>query len=469
MYTTYFKSSVPHLSKCPHCGFAGEGASKYSKFNAISRALSQLSSMGYTLLVNREEVTDIKAYYPVRCNICGCEFSTTLINNHFNKCPYCNESHSQFNQQSKIEKICAEYDYTFMDTYKGQYSNGHFAQYKVKCNKCGTLFETFINGKQLKLCPHCKPSEYRSSRERKISTLLDVLGIEHFNNYKINLDGTHAQEIDIYIPSLKIGFEFNGYYWHNSGIYEHSKPKDYHAQKTKNALSKGIKLYHIWENTSDDLVYSIVRSKIGKSLRVYARRCSVVELSSTVGKEFFDRCHVDGNVRATKYFALVQNSQVMCCLSLNQRRIQSSGQLQWEIARFASELNINVVGGYSKLLKHAVSFLKQLNVRQLVSYCNRDLSPDPNSTVYSKLGFNFVMDSGPIYKYWCSCSVEYNGKLYERNTLTGRQTLQHKKLLEHYDRYNIPLPKDSSEFGLATELGFMPCYNSGNFKYVLEL
>jgi hypothetical protein len=35
-------------------------------------------------------------------------------------------------------------------------------------------------------------------------------------------------EIDIYLPELKLGFEFNGLYWHSNKF----KEKNYHLNKT---------------------------------------------------------------------------------------------------------------------------------------------------------------------------------------------------------------------------------------------
>lgn len=52
----------------------------------------------------------------------------------------------------------------------------------------------------------------------------------------------HNHEIDIYIPDLKLGFEFNGMYWHRN------KPKGYHMEKYNTAKHCGITLYHIWED-----------------------------------------------------------------------------------------------------------------------------------------------------------------------------------------------------------------------------
>lgn len=64
------------------------------------------------------------------------------------------------------------------------------------------------------------------------------------NIIKNNWSILETKEIDIYIPELKIGFEFNGIYWHS----KEQKDKYYHLNKLKLANSKGIKLYFIWED-----------------------------------------------------------------------------------------------------------------------------------------------------------------------------------------------------------------------------
>lgn len=51
-------------------------------------------------------------------------------------------------------------------------------------------------------------------------------------------------ELDIYIPSLRIAFEFNGIYWHSNKF----KNEYYHLNKLKLCNSKNIALYYIWED-----------------------------------------------------------------------------------------------------------------------------------------------------------------------------------------------------------------------------
>jgi hypothetical protein len=60
-------------------------------------------------------------------------------------------------------------------------------------------------------------------------------------NDRTILDG---KEIDIYIPSKKIGIEFNGTYWHSTEV---KLDRNYHLEKSKLAEQKGVRLIHIYE------------------------------------------------------------------------------------------------------------------------------------------------------------------------------------------------------------------------------
>lgn len=69
------------------------------------------------------------------------------------------------------------------------------------------------------------------------------------NTQKIIRDNKQKYELDIYIPKIKLAFEYNGDYWHSSL----NKPKYYHQIKTKLCYEMGIQLIHIYEH---DWVYN---------------------------------------------------------------------------------------------------------------------------------------------------------------------------------------------------------------------
>ena len=100
---------------------------------------------------------------------------------------------------------------------------------------------------------------------------------------RVILDG---KEIDIYIPEIKLGIEFNGLYWHSE---EGGKDSKYHLNKTELCESNGIKLIHIFE---DEWLYkkNIVKSRLKNILgltenKIYARKCEIKEISSRDSKE----------------------------------------------------------------------------------------------------------------------------------------------------------------------------------------
>jgi hypothetical protein len=107
-------------------------------------------------------------------------------------------------------------------------------------------------------CYLCNPFGYHISGQQKniVDYIKSIYSGNIIENDKSILDGL---EIDIYLPELKIGFEFNGDYWHmNPLMYRyddensssHMKAIEQWEKDRKKILladTKGVKIYHIWE------------------------------------------------------------------------------------------------------------------------------------------------------------------------------------------------------------------------------
>lgn len=78
-----------------------------------------------------------------------------------------------------------------------------------------------------------------SYAEKLIGDHLDSLGVKWEKTKQV----IKPYEIDFYIPESKIGFEYNGSYWHD----KNKKGTDYHLKKTILAKEKGVQLFHIYE------------------------------------------------------------------------------------------------------------------------------------------------------------------------------------------------------------------------------
>ncbi len=109
------------------------------------------------------------------------------------------------------------------------------------------------------------------------------------SNDRITLNG---KEIDVLIPEINLGIEFNGIYWHSE---LNGKDRDYHLNKTILAKSKGIQLIHIFEDEWIDkrpIVESMLRAKMSTlENRLYARKCVVSTVTSSEAISFLNNNH----------------------------------------------------------------------------------------------------------------------------------------------------------------------------------
>lgn len=342
------------------------------------------------------------------------------------------------------------------------YKMGLCHQYEFKCAECSGLFKaTLVN---VPVCPHCtRRTGYKSNIELRIKRWLDEEGISSISGYRKLIKSKETgrfYEVDLYLPAEGMAIEFNGYAYHNSGLGFGEilpKSKDYHRKKTDLCLEQGVKLYHFWEDTPEPMVKSIIGSKLGILQKRYARKCDLVVGEN---REFFDKNHIDGDCRAFLRVSLKNEEGILCAISF--RRTGRNGQV--EIARFANLVGLQVVGGYSRLIKEGSRILKLLGYLELISYCNRDISPDMSDTVYSKLGFEYVGDSGPTMKYWSTKTFMLGSLDVKSNHVYPRQLFQKYKLIE-----TLGISADCSEQEILGSLGVYPVYNSGNFKYKKDL
>jgi hypothetical protein len=201
-------------------------------------------------------------------------------------------------------------------------------------------------------------------------------------------------EIDIYLPEFKLGFEFNGLFWHS----ERWKDKSYHINKTLFFNKKGIRIIHIWEDdwqNKKEIIQSQIRNWIGKTKRkIFARNCQVRIVESKAGVSFLNKNHIQGCDKSTLKLGLYLEGELVSIMTFDhfegRKRMEESG---WNLSRFCNLIDTNVVGGASKILSY---FIKCYSPRRIVSYADRDWS---NGGLYEKLRFVLISESKPDYKY----------------------------------------------------------------------
>lgn len=236
-------------------------------------------------------------------------------------------------------------------------TNLNYDDLVIKCKKCSSISRLNIGCgilsrlKDLKLCSNCerprgsKPEEmlFRFIKRNYAGTILR-------NTRKI----IPPLELDIYLPELKLAFEFNGMFWHSTANKKAVKVeminnrsvsniKSRHYLKTKMCEKYGITLFHIFE---DDFINSrqLIQYEIRKYLNFDSlsrlQLIDVKEISSKEANEFHTQHTILRQTRAPMNFGIyVANSNIMvAAASISKPRFNN--KYQFELQRFSSNYEI---------------------------------------------------------------------------------------------------------------------------------
>lgn len=269
--------------------------------------------------------------------------------------------------------------------------------FKIKCSDCLNDFEIpysiFYSRKRGNtcICTICNPIDnHQSGKEiRLFNFIKSIYKGEIIQNFRIE-----RQEIDIYIPQLNLGFEFNGVYWH-SDIY---KDKNFHSKKSKFFEERGIHIFHIWEDDFDEkeeIIKSQIQNLLGISQKIGARKCEVKEVKDiSLIKDFLNENHIQGWVNSSVKIGLFFNSELVSLMTFDKfEGRKKMKEDEWNLNRFCNKSGFSVIGGASKLLNF---FIETYNPKRIISYSDKDWS---RGNLYEILGFKKVNESNPDYKY----------------------------------------------------------------------
>lgn len=179
-------------------------------------------------------------------------------------------------------------------------------------------------------------------------------GVKVLRNDRTLLGG---KELDVFIPQLKIAFEYNGIYFHSTKTQFDTS---YHINKTIECESKGVKLIQIfsdeWE-CNRSLVIDHIRKEMevwcpdlkwDASLRhIQARSLRAVELPMDEGRNFFSFYDLRGCLQGvSKYVGLKRESTLYMAVAVRE------DDNRVEIVQVTSQRGVWVDGGLEKLLKY---------------------------------------------------------------------------------------------------------------------
>lgn len=334
-----------------------------------------------------------------------------------------------------------------LDNYTKNKNGNTSLSYSFKCLTCDKTFQSTLLGCGIiPTCPKCIPNNKNTSLEYFITDFLNKNNIKYITNSRKIIP---PFEVDVYLPEHNLGIELNGMYWHGE---LNGKDKNYHLNKTLLSHEKGIQLIHILDEeiiNKPEIVLSKLRNKLNiLTTRIYARKCVVKKIGGNVKKQFLTTTHLQGgNTKDSINLGLYYDDKLISVMSFAKRKI-TRGEPMWEISRFASELNTQVVGGFSKLFKY---FTKNYKPQKLITYADLRWSTfDVNKTVYSKTGFKFINRTPPNYWYFYRPN---NKEKFHRYTFR-----KNKLVSEGFDH-------NKTEWEIMKERGFDRIWDCGNLKY----
>lgn len=257
---------------CKYCKYDSEKINKEEAINKLKKLHPELDYSNTVINGSKEKIE-------IKCHIHGSFFvnyhNATRKNNKWSGCPKCSKRIKQ--NKDEILKILTS-RYPKLDFSKFEYIRGNISNKEksiVICPIHGEFlisYSNLINKKTVNGCPKCRENGY-SKKEKEIVDFIknNYNYIIEENNNKIipsKKSPNRFMEIDIYLPEIKLGIEFNGIYWHNDSIAKSrgfNNKNEYHKYKTDECLKRGIKLLHIDENdwiNNKEMVLNIIKENL---------------------------------------------------------------------------------------------------------------------------------------------------------------------------------------------------------------
>ncbi len=310
-----------------------------------------------------------------------------------------------------------------------------FKPLKMRCEVCGETWETQVRPQDIR-CPNCMRKPY----SEKLETVLEYVKKFYDGEIQTNVRNVgifeDGRELDIYIPDLKLAFEFNGNYYHNDGFVD----KNAHLNKTLACREKGIRLIHIFEYEWDgkqEKMKSLIRKSLGYYERkIQARKCKVTEIDFVSYNNFLETYHLQGGIISPIRYGLYYGDELISVIGFGKSRFKEN---EIELHRFCVKDDIIVMGGFSKLIKYA-------NLDEFYSFV--DLT-HYDARGYYGIGFEEIERSKPNYVWFKNNEI-----------LTRLRTQKHKLSDLLGDGYE----ESESESENMERNGYSKIHDCGNLK-----
>lgn len=421
-------------SNCPLCVREVSGPKRISKDEIIARGNKK---HGGKYTYHSETIMDMSSKMKITCSEHGDFWQSPSSHCTTGQgCPECKKG-GRYTTETFVRKMVKQgstYDYS-----KTEYVGAN-SKIIVTCEKHGDFFPCAFQhgyGVGCPKCSHVGPS----SAEYEIAELIGPK-VEMSNREIIS-----PQELDLVRHDLKLAVEFNGTFFHSLD----KKAKGYHRNKRLMAEKAGYRLISVSEEdwkTRKHQVNQILLNAAGKhqTIKVNARECKIVSLSSKTSASFLTEHHIQGTSGAPYRYGLEHPTHGLIAV-MTFKKLDNG---VFDMVRYATSLNVR--GGQSKLFKHAV---KVLNMTSCQSFVDCDYFTGKS---YEKSGFTLEDDSSTSFKVWHRKVGYMSRQAWWKINIP--RTLA--KLGLNEDIYD----PDKTQKQMMSEAGCLIIENSGTKKYM---
>ena len=368
---------------------------------------------------------------------------------------------SNFLEESEDNRVqcleCGEFFKKLSNTHLLNAHNMTLFQYKKKHKGAKTISTTTTNKSREIYFSDDGLSKVNpnSNAQLELDEFIRSLGFDTICPKRFRL-----YDIDVYLPDLKIGFEYHGLFYHSQFRGNHLQSR--HLDAVNAAEADGIQLIQIFEDEwklKNEIIKSRIKNILGISeQKTSARKCAIRELTNGETKEFLDLNHLQGYQRASISIGLFYNTELIQCMTFTDINDRVSGNSKsepgiFENVRSCIKMGWNVSGGFARILKY---FELAYNPSMMIGFADRRWSSLVRGTYYDRLGFEFNSTTRP-----CFWAMRGYTRRQHRSSFTKKKMLaSYPEIFEEFDINEL------TQFKMIEMMGYDIIWDCGNLKYI---
>lgn len=229
------------------------------------------------------------------------------------------------------------------------------------------------------ICTKCYPiGENESINEQELSKF-----IKSITNCEVKKHKIKNKEIDVYIEEMNMGFEYDGIFWHSDKYVDNQ----YHLNKTLLCNETNINLHHIFDDewlNKKEIVKSIIKSKFKHyDNEIDSDVCIIKNVDQNGAIEFLENNNIFEPINSNINIGLFNDGYLVSLM------VGEYIDNNFEILRFCNKINLNIIGGFDKLLSYVIS---EFDPNKIISFVDRRYY---NGSTYLKFGFKHIGNTEP--------------------------------------------------------------------------